>query len=212
MYATDDGQSLLVATDDDRLITLDAASAEPIGTIDLAGIAGFAPGGNGPDADRPPRAPSRIRPRPRPVLADLLGGDAATYEARLRSTAESTIVAGIGGVDQRANVDTAIDDGRLAGLTVETLPRVAIATADGVTFVAAATGDVVTSTEIDGGAHGLGYVDHRRREALRHDRRELRRPGLQGRSRSSPSAAIRRRTAPCSSGRCRCPAIGTRVA
>ena len=92
------------------------------------------------------------------VLADLLGGDAATYEARLRSTAESTIVAGVGGVDQKANVDKAIADGRLAGMTIETLPRVAIATADGVTFVAAATGDVVTSIEIDGGAHGLGYV------------------------------------------------------
>ncbi len=157
MYATDDGQSLLVATDDDRLTTLDTASAETIDTIDLAGIAGFAPGGSGPavstlaGAVEDPAAAAR-------VLADLLGGDAATYETRLRSTAESTTVAGIGGVDQKANVDKAIADGRLAGLTVETLPRVAIATADGVTFVAAATGDVVTSTEIDGGAHGLAHV------------------------------------------------------
>ncbi len=157
MYATDDGQSLLVATDDDRLTTLDATSAEPIGTIELAGIAGFASGGSGSavsalaGAVEDPVAAAR-------VLADLLGGDAATYETRLRSTAESTVVAGVGGVDQKANVDKAIADGRLAGMTVETLPRVAIATADGVTFVAAATGDVVTSTEIDGGAHGLGYV------------------------------------------------------
>ena len=157
MYATDDGQSLLVATDGDRLVTLDAASAEAVGTIDLAGIAGFAPGGSGPavsalaGAVEDPAAAAR-------VLADLLGGDAATYETRLRSTAESTIVAGVGGVDQKANVDKAIADGRLAGLTIETLPRVAVATADGVTFVAAATGDVVSSTELDGGAHGLAHV------------------------------------------------------
>ena len=107
MYATDDGQSLLVATDDERLTTLDADSAEPIGTIDLTGISGFAPGGTGPvvsasgGAVEDPAAAAR-------VLADLLGGDAATYETRLRSTAESTIVAGVGGVDQKANVDKAI--------------------------------------------------------------------------------------------------------
>jgi hypothetical protein len=157
MYATDDGQTLFVATDDDRLITLDAASAEPINTIDLAGIAGFAPGGNGSAVTA--TAGSVEDPAAAAVvLADLLGGDAATYEERLRSTADSTVVAGVGGVDQRKNVDAAIEDGRLAGLTVESSSRVAIATPDGVIFVASATGDVVTSIKVDGGARGLAYV------------------------------------------------------
>ena len=157
MYATDDGQTLFVATDDDRLVTVDAVSAEQINTIDLAGIAGFAPGGSGStlmatagSVEDPAAAAA--------VLADLLGGDAATYETRLRSTAESTVVAGIGGVDQRENVDAAIEDGRLAGLTVESGSRVAIATPDGVTFVSSPTGDVVTSTKVDGGARGLAYI------------------------------------------------------
>jgi hypothetical protein len=157
LYATDDGQTLFVATDDDRLVTLDATSAEPLGTVDLKGIAGFAAGGTGPALTTTPGAvedPSAAAS----VLADLLGGDVAAYESRLRSTADSTIVAGIGGVDQRANIDTAIADGRLAGLSVEELPRVAVATAQGVTFVSAATGDVVTSIELDGGAHGLDLV------------------------------------------------------
>ncbi len=87
LYATEDGRTLLVATDDDRLVALDAASAEQLGSIDLAGIAGFAPGGTGsavttlPGAVENPAAAAA-------VLAELLGGDAATYEARLRSTAE----------------------------------------------------------------------------------------------------------------------------
>src|SRR4029453_19198865 len=115
MYATEDGRSLLVATDDDRLITLDADSAEQIGSIPLAGIAGFAPGGTGsvvatePGGVEDPAAAA-------PVLAALLGGDAASYEARLRGVEGGAIVAGIGGVDQKANVQSAIDDGRLAGL------------------------------------------------------------------------------------------------
>ena len=157
MYATDDGQTLLVATDDDRLVTVDAVSAEQLNTIDLVGIAGFAAGGSGStlmatagSVEDPAAAAA--------VLADLLGGDAATYETRLRSTAESTVVAGVGGVDQRKNVDAAIEDGRLAGLTVESGERVAIATADGVTFVSSPTGDVVTSTKIDRGARGLAYI------------------------------------------------------
>jgi Gpi18-like mannosyltransferase len=157
MFATDDGQTLLVGTDDDRLTALDAASAEPLGTIDLAGIAGFAPGGSGPALTATPGSvedPVAVAA----VLADLLGGDAETYEARLRSTAETTIVAGVGGVDQRANVDAAIADGSLAGLAFETVPRVAVADADGVTFVAAATGDVVSSIRLDGGGHGLAHV------------------------------------------------------
>ena len=157
MYASDDGRSLLVATADDRLITLDADSAEQVGSIDLAGVAAFAPGGTGsvlatlPGSVEDPAAAAAH-------LSDLLGGDAATYERRLSATEGGTIVAGIGGADQRANIDAAIADGTLAGLTVQDAPRVAIATAEGVTFVAAPTGDVVTSIELDGGAFGLAYV------------------------------------------------------
>jgi len=76
----------------------------------------------------------------------------------VKATEGGTIVAGIGGPDQKANIDAAIADGRLAGLAVQDAPRVAIADAKGVTFVAAPTGDVVTSIALDGGAFGLAYV------------------------------------------------------
>ncbi|HET9345453.1 MAG TPA: phospholipid carrier-dependent glycosyltransferase, partial [Candidatus Limnocylindrales bacterium] len=157
MYASDDGRSLLVATDDDRLWTLDTTSAEVLNTIDLEGVAQFAPGGTGsvvatlPGAVADPSAAAA-------TLADLLGGDAATYERRLRGEAGGTIVAGIGGADQKANVDAAIADGSLAGLAVQDAPRVAVATSSGVTFIAAPTGDVVTSVDLDGGAFGLALV------------------------------------------------------
>ena len=154
LYASNDGQSLLVATDDNRLVTLDAASAEQLGSIDLEGIAGFAPGGSGPAVTALPGSvedPAAAAA----VLADLLGGDAATYETRLNSEADPAIIAGIGGIDDRANIQAAIDDGRLTGLTIEDVPRVAVATAEGVAFVAPATGEVVSTTRLTGGARGI---------------------------------------------------------
>jgi hypothetical protein len=157
LYASDDGRTLFVATDGGRLVTLDADSAEQLNDVPLEGIAAFAPGGTGPvvaTVAGPVKDPAAAAA----VLADLLGGDAATYEARLKSTEGSTIVAGIGGADQKANIDAAIADGRLAGLQVQDASRTAIAESKGVTFVASPTGDVVTSIELDGGAFGMAYV------------------------------------------------------
>jgi hypothetical protein len=117
---------------------------------------GVRPGGTGRSSRRSV-APSRIRPPcrgprrpPRRRCSDLRGAAQATEGG--------TIVAGIGGTDQKANIDAAIADGRLAGLAVQDAPRVAIADSEGVTFVAAPTGDVVTSIALDGGAFGLAYV------------------------------------------------------
>ena len=183
LYASSDGRTLLVATKDGRLVTLDADSAETIGDVKLAGIKAFAPGGTGPvvatqaGAVEDPAAAAA-------VLADLLGGDAATYEARLKATEGGTIVAGIGGPDQKANIDAAIADGRLAGLAVQDAPRVAIADADG--------------RDVRGGADRRRRDEHRARRrgvragvrpgrrpaALRDDRRHRR--GRAGRDRDDP--------------------------
>jgi hypothetical protein len=157
LYASDDGATLFVATGDGRLVTLDAASAEPLAEVELAGIAGFAPAGSGPAVTATPGSvedPSAAAA----TLADLLGGEAATYEARLASDAEPAIIAGIDAVDDRANIDAAIADGRLAGLAIEDVPRVAVATDEGVVFVASASGEVLSTTRLDGGAHGLALV------------------------------------------------------
>ena len=157
MFAGGDGRSLQVATADGRLVTLDTDSAEELGSIELDGIAAFAPGGTGPVVATSPGSvedPAAAAAK----LADLLGGDAATYERRLSSAESGTIVAGIGGIDEKANVDAAIADGSLAGLTVQDAPRVAVATPTGVVFVAAPTGDMVANVDLDGGAFGLALV------------------------------------------------------
>jgi hypothetical protein len=55
-------------------------------------------------------------------------------------------------------VDGAITSGRLAGFEVVELPRVAIAAADGLTFVVPAAGGVSSTLPSDGGASGVALV------------------------------------------------------
>ncbi|HTG41089.1 MAG TPA: phospholipid carrier-dependent glycosyltransferase, partial [Methylomirabilota bacterium] len=157
MYATDDGGTLLVATADGKLETFLAATGERIASIPLPGIAGFAPVGSGPAVTAGAGSvedPTAVAS----ILAGIIGGQASTYVARLASSADPVILGGIVGAQQRADVLAAIKDGRLAGLTVEDVPRVAVAAADGVDFVDPASGEVISTTPLDGGAHGIAAI------------------------------------------------------
>ncbi|MDT4947326.1 MAG: hypothetical protein QOH14_4059, partial [Pseudonocardiales bacterium] len=157
MYVTDNGASLLVATAGDTLETYDTTSADRVGSVALAGIAGFAPAGTGPAVTATAGSvedPTTVAN----TLATLLGGDAATYKARLASAADPVILAGLSGAQQRADVKKAIDDGRLTGLAIEDVERVGVASADGVAFVAPATGEVISTIQVEGGAHGIAAI------------------------------------------------------
>ena len=100
MYATDDGGSLLVATTDGKLETFDTTTAERVGSVALAGMAGFASAGSGPAVTTLAGSvedPDTVAA----TLAGIFGGDAATYKARLASTADVVILAGLTGSQQR---------------------------------------------------------------------------------------------------------------
>jgi hypothetical protein len=94
------------------------------------------------------------------ALADIVGGDPATYESALQAGSgdESTVIVGIDGSEQRTDVEKAVEDGPLAGVAIEDVPRVAIAMSDGVAFVASSNGVPLSTTELDGGAKGLALV------------------------------------------------------
>ncbi|HZC33778.1 MAG TPA: phospholipid carrier-dependent glycosyltransferase, partial [Candidatus Bathyarchaeia archaeon] len=157
LFVPADGGSVLVVTADDRLITLDATSAEVLGTVQLKGIADIAPGGSSPTLVGAPGAvanPSAAAS----TIAQILGGTAATYEQRLARTTDRIVVSGITGSDQRDKVQAAIDDGRLKGLTIEALPQVAVADANGVEMVDPATGALLDTVAIGGPAYGLALV------------------------------------------------------
>ena len=102
----------------------------------------------------------------------------------------------------------AIDDGTLPGVVDLGGRRVAVATADGVTFVDPARGAVVTTVPLDGGAHGLALVTGLDDPKLYATVGAAERPGVR---RRSPSAATARRTARSRARAYPLPGPGTRV-
>src|SRR5215210_978166 len=94
------------------------------------------------------------------TLSEILGGEGTTYESALRSGSaeEATAIVGIDGSEQRTDIEKAIEDGRLAGLAIEDVPRIAVAMNEGVAFVAASNGVLLSTTELDDGARGLALV------------------------------------------------------
>ncbi len=158
LLMTTDGTSV-VAASSDRLSVVDLLSGTVTGTVALPGIADLAPAGSGSalvatiaDVPDPSAAAS--------VLADILGGEAASYRAKLTSpSAGATVVLGSpGSGDVRTALDKAIADGKLPGIGVEDVPRIAVATSSGVAFVDPARAALITTMPLDGGAHGLAMV------------------------------------------------------
>ncbi len=157
LFVAPDGGGIMIETTDSRLITMDPETAAVRGTVQLTTAGEMAPGGSapvlsgGPDAVTDPKAAAK-------ALASIVGGDAATYEKRLAATAESTVIARINDGDQRTKVQKAIDDGRLAGLSIDSAPLVAVADAKGVELIDPATGTLVKTVDVGGPAHGLALV------------------------------------------------------
>ncbi len=157
LYVPDDGSAILVVTSDSQVRTLDPTTAEIRGTVQLEAVADIGPGGTAPtlvgapgSVEDPTAAASAI--------AALIGGSTATYEARLSGTADRLVVAGIPGSSARTTVQAAIDDGRLAGLTIDSLPQVAVADASGLELINPASGDLTSTVDVGGAAHGLALT------------------------------------------------------
>jgi hypothetical protein len=158
LFAADDATTIAAASSD-RVTLVDRESASIVGSIDLPGVADLAGGGSGPalvatvaEVEDPAAVARR--------LAELLDGSADDYERTLTDPlAGPTVVLGApGSGDTRTAVTAAIDDGSLPGLAIEEVPRIAIATADGLSFLDSATADLVRNISMAGGAHGLAIV------------------------------------------------------
>ncbi len=158
LLVTEGGETIIAASAA-RLSAVDSATGDVLGTVDLTGIVDLAAAGSGPalvatpsSIDDPSAAAS--------LLAELIGGDAADYASRIADAApDATVVlGGPGDEETRTDVQAAIDDGRLAGVEIVDLPRVAAATSTGVAFVDPTTAGISSTIGMDGGAHGLASV------------------------------------------------------
>jgi hypothetical protein len=158
LHVTSDGSALFAQVGDEALVSIDPLSGEVLGQSSLPGIAAMTDAGSTPAlvanlADVPDRAAAASE------LADLLGGKAATYESRLNEAQDRLNVASVAASGSlRTRIDGAIEDGKLPGIEVESIPRLAVADSQGVTFVSSADGSVVQTLVLPGGAHGLAAV------------------------------------------------------
>ncbi len=149
----------VIAASDSRLTSVDAGTGTVIGSLDLSGIADLAPGGSGSavvatkDDVTDPSAVAAS-------LATILGTSAPDLQDKLASASPgTTVVLGAPGSDDvRTKLDTAIADGKLPGIRVDAVTRVAVATDAGVAFVDPDLATVVTTIKLAGGAHGLAQV------------------------------------------------------
>ncbi len=158
LFVTEDGGFVVVAGTE-RVTSVDLDAGTVAGTLDLPGVAALAGGGTGAalvaetDELTDPAAVASS-------LAEILSTDAAEYETLLTEAAPGTtvVLGDPGSGDARTALDAAISDGTLPGIRVDTVPRVAIATDDGVAFIDPTTASLITTIALDGGAHGLALV------------------------------------------------------
>jgi hypothetical protein len=160
LFVPDDGSAVIVVTADDKVQTLDPVSSEVLGTVQLDKVADVGPAGTAPTLITAPGAVADPKAAAS-TIAKILGGTAATYQQRLAGTADQIIVSGITGSAQQTAVQKAIDDGRLAGMSINSLPQVAVADANGLEMVNPGSGDLTATVNVGGAAHGLamGTVD-----------------------------------------------------
>lgn len=159
LLVSDDGATI-VAASADRVTTLDATSGAVLGTLDLPVVADLAAAGTGAALSAVP-ADVADAAAFADALAILTTGDAGAYLELLEGAEDrnaAVVLGSPGDSATRTSIEDAIVDGSLAGLEIVDLPRIAVATADGVTFIDPATASVSSALAFEGGAHGLARV------------------------------------------------------
>ena len=158
LLVTDDGLTILASSGDGLVTAIDAESGQQRGSVELEAV-DLSNAGSGPVLQADPAAiedPVALAS----TLVELIGGEEIDYESRLSvATPGGTVVLGSpGSGDTRKAVETAITDGRLPGVEIVELPRAAVATKDGVTFIDPSTAGESSTTTLEGGAHGMTLV------------------------------------------------------
>ncbi|MBA3958880.1 MAG: phospholipid carrier-dependent glycosyltransferase, partial [Chloroflexi bacterium] len=92
-------------------------------------------------------------------LAEILGDDAATTEADLAAATGTVILAAYPDEDTRTDLQAAIDEGELPGVSIESGPAVVVAGTEGVTFLDALSLEPLETVTLDGPVSSMVLVD-----------------------------------------------------
>jgi Gpi18-like mannosyltransferase len=133
----DNGQTLAVRLAGDVLVMVDPATGEETGRRTITGLSDLTSAGDGDAVTAVPlnvKDPAAVAAR----LADILGGQAATYETQLRHTDTDTVVLDATLTGQiRTALQKAITAGELDGVVIGKVPLLAVADAGGVDLLTA---------------------------------------------------------------------------
>jgi predicted membrane-bound dolichyl-phosphate-mannose-protein mannosyltransferase len=153
----EDGSHVAALLPGDAVVVVDPDTGSETGRAVVAGAVDMAAAGSG-DAIVATPADIEDAAAAASELAEIIGGDASSYEAGLADVErDSVVVAPVPTGDTRAALQSAIDDGRLTGITIEGVPRLAVAGSDGLTLLTGTAG-VAGSLDLAGGAQGLALV------------------------------------------------------
>jgi dolichyl-phosphate-mannose--protein O-mannosyl transferase len=157
LWAAGTGDYVLAGLSGDELVTFDSATARELSRVTIRGLADIADAGQ---VDALVGAPADVADpaAEAALLARLLGGDAATYRSALETDA-SQVALTTDLATSRPALEKAIADGRLAGLSIRGLPRVAAAGAAGVTFLEPSSGTQTGSVPLDAPVTSLAGVE-----------------------------------------------------
>jgi 4-amino-4-deoxy-L-arabinose transferase-like glycosyltransferase len=159
IHVTRDGGTIFVALEGGDLVAIDTESGSEVGRETLGEVAALDEAGSvqylvaRPDEVGDPAAVAG-------VLEELLGGSVGEYEGQLGTDRPRVPISAVQpSGEARKAIDEALEGGRLPGLSIEGLPRVAAATPDGVVLVSASDGAVLDRVDLAGGAQGLAFVE-----------------------------------------------------
>ena len=149
---------LIVRLTGDTLVSLDGVSGEETGQGAIEGatdVVGL------PSAERIMADPAQIDDGPAVAqrLAEVLDEDAAAIEAELAAADGPVVVAAYPEEDIRTDLQGAIDEGELPGVTIESGPAVAVAGTEGVTVLDATTLEPLETVILDAPVSGMALVD-----------------------------------------------------
>lgn len=157
LVAWGSGTRLAARMADGTVTMVDAGSGQLAGSVRLDGAADMADMGDG-DALLATLADVTDAKATAAALAGLTGTGAAVYKRALATTGVDTVVLDATlTADLRTRLQTAIDDGRLPGITISRVPLLAVADTAGVDMLAD-NAVVADRVAVDGGALGVAQV------------------------------------------------------
>lgn len=157
LLAWDSGSRVAVRSPDGTIRMVDANTGEVVGSAVLAGAAAMADMGDGDvvevtfDKVSDPATTAA-------TLAGITGGDASAYERVLAQTGSDTAVLDITlDATLRTDLQKAIDDGKLPGITIGKAPLLAVSDGSGVSMLAD-NAVIADAVDIEGGTFGLANI------------------------------------------------------